>query len=172
MTGQELTDTADGIWSDDEWVSWDYINRQIHEQDRADQFPLASQEILDVFENLVDVAIEYKKVTGRYLPLFGELGELYAEIKYGIQRHRPGTRGSDGKLGNDFVEVKTISPEKRAPKVRIKRSGNFNKVVLVRISANFEFQSKMIDRSVLSKGSGRFVSTSWPAVPECGESET
>jgi hypothetical protein len=131
------------------------------EQDQLAQFPQANQEIIDVFDNLVDVALEYKKVTGRYLPLFGELGELYAEIKYGIRRHKPRSQGSDGKLGNDFVEIKTISPEKRAPTIRMKRSGNFNKVVLVKISADFEFESKMIDRRALSKSSGKFISTSW-----------
>jgi hypothetical protein len=164
MTGREFTNPSEGVWSDGEWVSWDYINRQLHEQDQAAQFPHANQEMIDVFENLVDVAMDYKRVTGRYLPLFGELGELYAEIKYGIRRHRPGTRGSDGKLGNDFVEVKTISPEKRAPKIRIKRSGNFNKVVVVKISADFEFESKMIDRRALSKSFGKFISTSWQSI--------
>ena len=161
MTGREFADPSQGLWSDGEWVSWDYINRQLHEQDRIAQFPHANQEIIEVFDNLVDVAMDYKRVTGRYLPLFGELGELYAEIKYGIRRHQPRTRGSDGKLGNDFVEVKTISPEKRAPKIRIKRSGNFNKVVVVKISADFEFESRIIDRQALSKSFGKFISTSW-----------
>ena len=164
MTGREFTDPSEGVWSDGEWVSWDYINRQLHEQVQIAQFPHANQEIIDVFDNLVDVAVDYKRVTGRYLPLFGELGELYAEIKYGIRRHQPRTRGSDGKLGNDFVEVKTISPEKRAPKIRIKRSGNFNKVVVVKISADFEFQSRMIDRRALSKSFGKFISTSWQSI--------
>ena len=120
--------------------------------------------ISSITDHLVDVAKDYKKVTGRYLPVFGELGELYAEMKYGIERHRPRTRGSDGKLGNDFIEIKTISPEKKAPKVRIKRSGNFNRLVVVRISSNFDFESRMIDRSALSKGSGKFVSASWQSI--------
>jgi hypothetical protein len=164
MTGREFADISDGVWSDGEWVSWDYINRQLHEQDQAAEFPHASPETIELFESLIDVAREYKSVTGRYLPLFGELGELYAEMKYGIRRHKPGTRGSDGKLGNNFVEVKTISPEKRAPKIRIKRSGNFNKVVVVKISASFEFESRMIDRSALSKSVGKCISTSWQSM--------
>src|SRR5262245_24021075 len=96
MTGQEFAEISDGVWSDGEWVSWNYINGQIHEQDQAAEFPHANQETVEVFETLVDVARDYKRVTGRYLPLFGELGELYAEMKYGIRRHKPRTRGSDG----------------------------------------------------------------------------
>jgi hypothetical protein len=166
ITGREYPNPFDGVWGDGEWVSWDYINLQLAEQELSAEFPQAKQETIEVFYNLVEVAREYKEVTGRYLPLFGELGELYAEMKYGIRRHQPRTRGSDGKLGNDFVEVKTISPEKRAPRIRIKRSGNFNKLVVVKITANFEFESRLIDRRDLSKSPGKFVSTSWSAMHE------
>src|SRR6187551_393128 len=113
MTGRHFSDSSEGIWDDGEWISWAYIGHQIYEQDRTAEFPAASQEMLDLFDNMVDAAREYKKITGRYLPLFGELGELYAEIKVGIKRHAPRSEGSDGKIGDDFIEVKTISPEKR-----------------------------------------------------------
>ncbi len=165
-TGQELKDSSDGIWDDGEWISWDWINQQIHEQERRADFPAVSDDILEIFERLVDVAIEYKEVTGRYLPLWGELGELYAEIKFGIRRHRPMAQGSDGRLGNDFVEVKTISPEKRAEEVHVKRGGNFSKLLVVKISENFEFAARIIDRSALKKGGGKHASISWEAMPK------
>jgi hypothetical protein len=79
------------------------------------------------------------------------LGELYAEIKYGIKRHKPHTRGSDGKLGNDFVEIKTISPEKDGGQVQVKRAGNFNKLLVIKISEGFEFDGRFIERKQLSK---------------------
>jgi hypothetical protein len=164
MTGRHFSDPSEGIWDDGEWISWAYIGSQIHDQARTANFPAASQALLDLFDNMVDAAREYKKVTGRYLPLFGELGELYAEIKFGIKRHAPRTKGSDGRIGNDFVEVKTISPEKRLHKVRIKLSGNFNKLVVVKISEDFEFDARMIDRSSLSKSSSKFVSASWQSL--------
>lgn len=167
MTGQEYADFSDGIWDDGEWISWDYINGQVYEQDRNAQFPPASRELLDMFERLVEVAINYKDLTGRYLPLFGELGELYAEIRFGIKRHRPMARGSDGKLGNDFVEVKTITPEKRNnTEVRVKRSGNFSKLVVVRISAAFEFDARMIDRRALKKHGKAHARVTWESMPE------
>ncbi|MFA0350599.1 hypothetical protein AB4486_27240, partial [Vibrio sp. 10N.222.55.C6] len=57
-----------------------------------------------IFEKLVDNAEAFYDLTNRYLQIWGELGELYAEINYGIKRHKPHTKGSDGKLGNDFIE--------------------------------------------------------------------
>ena len=154
----------EGFWEGGEWVSWDWINEQLYLQGRCEQFPVARPEIVDLFDALVDLSIEYRETTGRYLPLFGELGELYAEIKYGIRRHRPGAAGSDGKLGNDFVEIKTISPGKAKAKVFVKRAGHFSKLVVVKISADFEFEARMIDRNALVKGKGRRASVSWASL--------
>ena len=116
-----------------------------------------------MFEDLVYSAGEYRSLTGRYLQIWGELGELFAEIKYGITRHKPGMAGSDGRMGNDWVEVKTISPEKCNDKVTVKRAGNFNKLLVVKINADFSFESKMIDRKLLAKGSGKHASYTWGA---------
>jgi hypothetical protein len=69
-------------------------------------------------------------------------------------------------LGNDFVEVKTISPEKSAHKVHVKRAGNFSKLLVVRIDENFEFEGKMVARSELGKGKGKVARFSWGAKPK------
>ncbi len=161
MTGIPINDTSDGIWDDGEWISWDWINGQLHDQDLKAEFPNAPLEIIQIFEELVGSSFDYRQLTGRYLQIWGELGELYAEIKYGIERHRPGTAGSDGRMGNDWVEIKTISPEKGKDKVIVKRAGNFNKLLVVKISEEFEFESRMIDRKKLSKGKGKNASYSW-----------
>lgn len=105
-----------------------------------------------------------RRVSGRYLQLWEELGELYAEINFGIKRYRPMAQGSDGKLGNDFVEVS--SPEKRGEEVSVKRSGNFSKLLVVKIDATFEFEARMIDRSALKKGDGQHASVSWSSIPK------
>lgn len=118
-------------------------------------------ELVFIFESLVECAISYHTLTGRYLQIWGELGELYAEIKYGIKRHKPHTRGSDGRLGNDFVEVKTISPEKSGEQVQVKRAGNFNKLVVVKITKDFEFEARLIGRKKLSRGDGTHARVSW-----------
>ena len=158
FTGRPINDTADGIWDDGEWISWDYINQIQAEQETGPDVPAVSQELKDIFQVLVNTASNYKNHTGRYLDIFGELGELYAEIQLGISRHKPNTPGSDGRVGNDFVEVKTISPLKQDDKVRVKRKGNFNKLYVVRISENFYFEGRLIDRRKLTKGDGKFAS--------------
>ena len=121
-------------------------------------------EILEVFGEMVEAAAKYKKLTGRHLPILGELGELFAEIMFGIKRHNPMTQGSDGKLGNEFVEVKTITPDKRGDGVRLKRAGNFGKLVVVKISDDFQFAARMVDRHILGKGSGKWATLSWDAM--------
>ena len=164
MTGRTLNDPSEGIYEDGEWVSWEWINGQLHKQDMEEEFPEAELEIIQVFEDLVNVATEYKNHTGRYLQIWGELGELFAEIKFGIKRHKPGTPGSDGRLGNDWIEVKTISPEKGGNKVQVKRAGNFNKLLVVKISKDFEFEARIIDRKLLAKGTGKHASISWGSI--------
>lgn len=172
MTGQILQSPSDGIYEDGEWVSWDWINQQIFEQELQAEFPNADPLIIQLFEDFVRVAEDHKELTGRYLQVWGELGEFYAEIKFGLKRHRPSTPGSDGKIGNDFVEVKTISPEKSEHKVQVKRAGNFNKLLVVRISENFEFEARMIDRKQLGKGLGKHARIGWKAMSSEKDDET
>lgn len=90
---------SDGIWDDGEFISWDWINDQLHRQERRDAFPGANAELIDVFDELVDTAIRYKEVTGRFLPIFGELGELYAELRYGLKRNSERLSCSSGARG-------------------------------------------------------------------------
>jgi len=123
-----------------------------------------SQELLEVFGELVEAAAKYKKLTGRHLPILGELGELFAEIMFGIKRHGPMTQGSDGKLGNDFVEIKTITPDKKNDTVQVKRAGNFSKLVVVKISDDFQFGARMVSRRILKKGDGKFAKISWDSM--------
>jgi len=169
MTDQPLADTSDGIWDDGEWISWDWINTQLEDQELRKAFPSASPDVVRIFQDLVSLAQHYKAATGRYLQIWGELGELYAEICYGLVRHKPGAQGSDGRIGNDLIEVKTLSPEKQTNTVHVKLTDrNFNKLLVVRITEDFEFSAQMTDRARLRKGSGKTRSTSGslkPALP-------
>jgi len=169
MTGNPINDLSDGIYEDGEWISWGWINEQLYEQELKAKYPNADLEVIEVFEELVNAVESYKHVTGRYLSIFGELGELFSEITFGIDRHKPCSQGSDGRLDNDFVEVKTITPEKSTDKVQVKRSGHFNKLVVVKISENseyghLEFQARMLDRKLMSKGSGKVATVSWSSI--------
>jgi hypothetical protein len=122
---------------------------------------------VSIFEGLVANAESFYALTNRYLQIWGELGELFAEIEYGIKRHKPNTKGSDGKLGNDFIEVKTISPEKNNDQVKVKRAGNFNKLLIIKINKDFTFKGLLIARKDLSKGEGKYATASWPNNENC-----
>lgn len=166
MTGRPLRDHSEGIWDDGEWISWDWINSQLADQELQEQYPHASPDVVHVFDDIVDAAQRYKDKTGRFLQIWGELGELYAEIMFGIVRHTPGTKGSDGRLGNDWIEIKTISPEKANESTQVKRAGNFNKLLVVKISEFFEFEAKMLDRKTLGKGKGKHIKIRWQSEKE------
>jgi len=170
MTGQPM-EPGDGIYDDGEWISWDWINGELHEQDIKQAYPHVDPELAMLFEDLVENAFTYHSMTGRYLQIWGELGELYAEVKYGIKRHKPHTQGSDGKLGNDFVEVKTISPEKDGGQIQVKRAGNFNKLLVIKISSDFEFEGRLIDRKRLPKGNGTHARVSWSSLDDPTKSQ-
>ena len=151
----------DCIIDEGEAVSWEWINQQIYKQDLQDEYQEVDSEIVRIFEDLVESAKEYHEITGRYLQIWGELGELYAEIKYGLKRHKPHASGSDGRMANDFVEIKTISPEKVGATIQVKKRGNFNKLLIVKISDDFSFESTMIDRHDLPKQQNKTARISW-----------
>jgi len=141
-------------YSPDEWQA-------IDDDELFTEPSVVNPRLVSIFENLVESAESFYALTNRYLQIWGELGELYAEVEYGIKRHKPNTRGSDGKLGNDFIEVKTISPEKNKDEVRVKRAGNFNKLLIVKITKDFTFEGQLIARKALSKGEGKYARASW-----------
>lgn len=147
-------DLSDFGFSPDEWEAIDnnYSNAEHIE---------ANPELEVIFESLVTSAESFYKLTNRYLQIWGELGELFAELEYGIKRHKPHTQGSDGKLGNDFIEIKTISPEKSKEQVKVKRAGNFNKLLIVKITEDFTFEGKLIARKDLPTGEGKHAKASW-----------
>ena len=105
--------------------------------------------------------------TFRYLPIFGELGELLAEISFGIKRHKPRTQDLDGRLGDDFIGIKTITPEKKTEKVSVQRKGNFNKLRAVKISEDWEFEARIIDRKEMGKGEGKIATVAWKPMKAC-----
>ncbi len=76
-------------------------------------------------------------------------------ITQGIKLHRNYAKGSDGRLGNDFVAVKTITPFKSCDVVEVNLERNFSKVLIMKINADFGVRGKLIDRKALPKGKVR-----------------
>lgn len=122
-----------------------------------DGFPFSVLEQTEIFHDLVECAARHFENTGRYLQIWGELGEVYAEIKFGLRRHGTHKKGSDGTIGGKLVEVKTISPEKKNDRVLVKSQGDFEQLLIVRINKDFEFQGKLFDRSELNGNVGKFL---------------
>jgi hypothetical protein len=120
-------------------------------------FPYSVSEHIEIFEDLVDCAKRHFLNTRRYLQVWGELGEIYAEIEFGLRRHGTHEAGSDGTIAGKRVEVKTISPEKGNGHVLVKSQGDFEQLLIVRIDENFQFTGKLIDRDKLKDGGGRFL---------------
>lgn len=122
-----------------------------------DGFPFSVPEQKQIFQDLVDCAARHFENTGRYLQVWGELGEIYAEIKFGLRRHRTHTAGSDGTIAGKLVEVKTSSPEKASDYVLVKSQGDFEQLLIVRINRKFQFQAKLFERSELTAAGGKFL---------------
>jgi len=120
-------------------------------------FPFSTLKQAEIFYDLIDCATRHFENTGRYLQIWGELGEIYAEIKFGLRRHGTHEAGSDGTIAGKLVEVKTISPEKANDLVLVKRQGDFEQLLIVRIDREFQFQGKLFDRDELKGVSGKFL---------------
>lgn len=172
----EPLNSTNAIWDDGEWISWEELveSGQIEAgedyDDYDDEPERSTQEKLDELEMMVSDAKELLRRGMRDQINFGEMGELYAEIRYGMKRHRPCAEGSDGRVGNDFLEVKTITPWKTKPRVSVRRQGHFNYLVVVKVSEHFMFDSRKIARSKLSKGhGGKKASVSWTSLPKLNE---
>ncbi|KPA99860.1 hypothetical protein [Ahrensia marina] len=149
------------IWDDGEWVSWDDINRQIKNQEWRAKYPQADIHLIPIFEELLRVAEDYHRTTDSHLQVYGDIGELYGAITYGIKLHSNYAQGSDGRLGNDYIEVKTISPFKRGNDVFLNMTRHFSKVLLVKINEDFEIAHKLIARADLPKSKSVKLRINW-----------
>lgn len=156
-----MIESYNAFWDDGEWITWDEINEQIQYKEWRARYPNADLSLVSVFENLLETAQSYHELTGRHLQVYGDIGELYGVITHGLKLHRNYAQGSDGRIGNDFVEVKTITPFKSDDVVTLNMARNFNKVLIVKINENFEITGKLIDRRSLPKSTGDRLRLDW-----------
>jgi hypothetical protein len=178
-SSNETLGLTNAVWDDGEWMSWAEINHYVEveavEADRVigkatrksgnpEDLPTVehSPEIWGRLMKLIRQADEARVKGENIGSQIGEIGEVFAEAKFGVKRHRRYAQGSDGKIGNDFVEVKTFSPWKKVTHVRVKLAGHWTKLILVRISDPWIFEAKIFTRSELvhMKGCKR-VTANW-----------
>jgi hypothetical protein len=163
-SAQEIADAAGSgaaPW-ELEYIEREWVDSQFEDEigtsfQSSDGFPLSTLKQTEIFYDLLDCATRHFENTGRHLQIWGELGEIYAEIKFGLRRHRAHTAGSDGTIAGKLVEVKTISPEKTNDRVLVKSQGDFEQLLIVRIDPNFQFQGKLFDRCDLKGANGKFL---------------
>lgn len=149
------------IWDDGEWISWAEINSQLAELELQARYPNADLSLIPFFKELLNLAEDYHNQTDRHLQVYGDIGELFGAIHFGIELNRNHAKGSDGRLGNDFVEIKTITPFKQKDVVTVRLDRNFSKLLLVKIDEDFQVTGRMVDRSALPKTKGRMLRVSW-----------
>lgn len=149
------------IYDDGEWITWTEINSHLARLEFEARYPDLEVELVPIFQKLLSTAEEYHYLTGSHLQVYGDLGELYGAITHGIKLHRNYAQGSDGRLGNHFVEVKTITPFKTNDIITLNLKRNFSKVLIVKIDVDFEVRSKLIDRKALPKGKGDKLTLKW-----------
>lgn len=159
------------LYDDGEWITWTEINSHLARLEFEARYPKFNFDLVPIFQDLLAVAQSYHSLTGSHLQVYGDLGELYGAITHGIKLHRNYAQGSDGRLGDDFVEVKTITPFKRNNTVTLNLKGNFSKVLIVKIDSEFEISGKLIDRKELPKAKGNFLSLDWSQFEGNGAAE-
>jgi hypothetical protein len=166
------------FWIDGEWLAWDSIidpeevkYSRLAELEREAQlrfkYPNADPTLIPYFQDLLKLAESYFYETGQHLSVYGDIGELFGAIMYGIKLHKNYAQGSDGRLGNDFVEIKTISPVNKKAQTLVRLDRHFNKILLVKISDDFQVSGRILKRADLPKKSGKNLRLSWANVPDC-----
>jgi hypothetical protein len=149
------------IYDDGEWITWTEINSHLERLEFEARYPHLDFDLVPIFQNLLAVAQDYHHLTGSHLQVYGDLGELYGAITHGIKLNRNYAQGSDGRLGNHFVEVKTITPFKSSNTVTLNLKRNFSKVLIVKIDSHFDVYGKLIDRKALPKTKGDKLLLDW-----------
>lgn len=149
------------IWDDGEWISWASINSELAKIELRARYPNADLSLIPIFEDLLSTAQDYHFTTGKHLQIYGDIGELFGAITYGIDLHRNYAKGSDGRLGNDFVEIKTITPFKKSDVVNVRLDRHFSKLLVVKIDENFEVSGRLVDRRRLPKTRRSVLCITW-----------
>lgn len=153
------------FYDDGEWVTWTEINQQLQYKEWGAKYPNAIRSLIPYFEDLISLAESYHNETGLHLNVYGDIGELFGAITHGIKLNKNYAQGADGRLGNDHVEIKTITPFKSRDEVVVKLTGNFSKLLVVKIDQDFQISGRMIARKNLPTTNRSFLRVKWSDLP-------
>ncbi|WP_234849242.1 hypothetical protein [Sinorhizobium medicae] len=76
------------FYDDGEWVSWSDVEEQLRYQEWRAKYPNAIRSLIPYFQDLLSLAESYHVETGRHLNLYGDIGELFGAITYGIKLNK------------------------------------------------------------------------------------
>jgi hypothetical protein len=148
-------------WTCDHWLSLGDIHDPAQAAYIQRKFPDADAAHIVALQRLLKTAREFAAATRRNLHIFGDVGELYGAVVHGIELNRRNAVGSDGRLGDDFVEIKTITPFKNKQAVHVRMDRNFNKLLVVRVLHDFSVQGVLVSRSDLPKSYSTEIMLEW-----------
>lgn len=132
---------------DGKLTTWNEPHGQIQLKDLQEKYPHADIKVLEVFNNMVYSARRYHEMTGRYLPIWKELGELYVDIEYDLNPHKPDNPKTDDHIQQEAIQVTTISPGNCHHDSLVKtsrdcnRRENFTIFLVTHISPEYKFLS-------------------------------
>ena len=104
----------------------------------------------ETFLGMLHAARRFHRDTGRYLTIYGDIGEVFACAVLGMKLNRACAKGSDGRVGNDHVEVKTLSPRSATLCATVRKDRHFTQVLLVRVTPQHKVSARLIDRGRLT----------------------
>lgn len=179
MTGIEIRNSGDGIWDDGEWISWAWLNTQITPQENdptvvdaiEDESDYESPEpSLDILFRILAAKNHYENTLDEISPDWGSIGEAYLAERFNVKLCSRHTEGHDGRLGDDLIEIKTITPHKRRAFVTVKRGGNFSVLAVVRITSDCELAVRFVSRDQLPRGNGgKRIVVTWATLCRLGK---
>ena len=154
------------FYDDGEWVTWSEIDEQLRYKEWGAKYPNAIRSMIPYFEDLISLAESYHRETGLHLAVYGDVGELFGAITYGIKLNKTYAQGADGRLGNDHVEVKTITPFKTKDVVVVDTAGHFNKLFVVKINEEFQVTTPTHEKMWLKRQVPKQCARSYLAVDQ------
>lgn len=179
MTGIEIPDAGEGIWDDGEWISWAWINSQIDVQENGPPVEEEFEEEVDdedressaeLLFRILNAKNHFDHTLDKISPDWGPIGEAYVAERFGVKLCSRNAEGHDGRLGDELIEIKTITPHKRRAFVTVKRAGNFSVLAVVRITNDYRLEVRFVRRSDLPHGDGgKRMVVSWEAVTRLGK---
>ena len=76
------------LYDDGEWVTWSDLDEFERHESWGQRKSDINLELIPYFENLLSLAQTYHLDTGRHLSVYGDIGELYAAIMFGLELHK------------------------------------------------------------------------------------